>query len=225
MKNYTKFYYNFDRKYKLVLALFNNYYLSNYSPNGKVNCKILMVGADESVLLRENEYLFNLIKKLNVQDIARLRKFIPKRHRLLDNKFNRLEEDGITYKDIVTGIKKRYIEKNSVYYKHDYYERVELPNHITIAFIKTGRLTELFQKELFTDLVLLDNYSKHEIQDYNDNRFVGGLVRLNEAICKVKSINKDIYCIKDNDDYLLNVYLTDSDIDTVTVLENEIDNF
>ena len=225
MKNYTKFYYNFDKKYKLVLALFNNYYLNQYSSGGKIKCKILIVGADESVLMKENEFLFKIINELNAEDIARLKKFIPRRNRKLEDKFDKLADIGITDEELVIGIKKRYTEVNSLYSKQLYYEKVEIPGNITIVFSRTRDISELYQKELYTDIVLLDNYSKHDFQDHKDNGFIGGLVKFNEAIDKAKSINKNIGGIKDNDDYLLNIYLTDSDIDIVTILENEIDDF
>ena len=225
MKSCTKFYYDFDRKYKLLLALFNNYYLSQYSSNCKVKCKVLIVGANESILIQENEYLSKIIEELSVRDIVRLRKFISRANSELEDKFKKLSDIGITDEELVAGMKKRYSEENFLYNKHYFYEKVEISDDITIVFSKTGWLLELHQRELFTDMVLLDYYSNHEIEDNFCNNLASGLCNFNEKIYKTKSISKNFGNITDNEDYFLRVYLTDGDEKIVKALEEKIDTY
>ena len=169
-----RIYDRFSYKYRLLYCLILNYYRNYYADN-KFKGKVLVIGTCRKELIREYDKLYYTIQKIRKEDITTLKKFICFYDKQLKLLFERLDNKGICFEQIIKSIKKEYIPDKSIYKKSRLgYDYAKLPVDKNIIFMELGDADRISEKYLIRDMFVPEPFSLQN----NDNNNANDLCRI-----------------------------------------------
>lgn len=218
--DYIEFYYTYDYKYRLLLCLLNNYYINKLADK-KIKSFVVITALSQNKLMKEYDNIFKIIKKLKVEDLDTLRKFISRKKSKI---FELFEENNYTDEKIIDELKKDYTIENSSYLKY-YDDENHFDKSIKMVFVENDKLRNIYDKHLVRDIFLSEAYDRRMYQFGKTNHIFGAIIEYITRYKEVKNIVKDVTGINLQEDknYRLNLYMQ-SDSENINYLEDEIYN-